>query len=181
MFNLTIPVCALCVEFSKLVEDVGVGEYSFTNCNNEQCVKSGKFAVVWQNLVQSFEDISKDDKHVIIRTTDPNVWSKIFVHNIIGKTFIGTQEDNSGTQYFQYDVAKRTLISKFPLCVFEKQVYSILLVLTIIIILAALTSNVINHKQKEIEYQKLDVDVPEAVVVRNQSNTQNLSLRLTRP
>ena len=67
------------------------------------------------------------------------------------------------------------------LCVFEKQVYSILLVLTIIIILAALTSNVINHKQKEIEYQKLDVDVPEAVVVRNQSNTQNLSLRLTRP
>lgn len=109
----------------------------------------------------------------------------MLIYNILGKTLVYSTDDETSTVAFQYDVSKRTLTTTYPLCVFEKQVYSILLILTVLIILAALTSGVINHRREQIEQQSTvftaDAEEKVAMLPKFQQNVHKLQLvnRLT--
>lgn len=154
--SIVVPVCILCQSFATNIQDIGVNEYKFANCQPQECMRSGKFNLMHQEIKSLFDEteIINDEMH--IQTSKNESWAEMFTYNIIGKTLMHQDNNQKDVLYYQYDVAKQILVTKYPMCVFEKQIYTMLLVITIVIILAALTIGIINLKKHEINaYSKI--------------------------
>ena len=178
--SLIIPVCLLCQAFSHSVHDLGVNEYFFSECSATACLKSGKFDLITSNLRQSFDKVyvNRDTNNLELHNIDSSKWANILVHSILGKSTLQLQGDDKAPLFFQYDVYKQTLLAHYPLCVFEKQIYSILLILTVLIILAALTTAVINQRKLELNYASVPTEEPDMMNAQNTVLQQPKTLQL---
>lgn len=159
-----VRVCDLCQKFSSMIQDIGVDEYSFQPCDVDKCLKSSKFLLTTQELKMAFSDVDVNEGNLTIRGARSDQMSEILVYSILGRNIVEASEDNAAVYFFEYDVAKKVLRLKQPLCSFEKQIYSILLILTVVIILAALSMSIIEFKKSNLEtYQKLN-DVEQVMI-----------------
>ena len=144
-----IDACALCKSFGYIFEDEGVNGQNFADCHLDQCLKSSKFRLIVDEMRTMFDKVEVNSGPLVnVSNIDNDQLAKFVILNIIGKQIVETEHDNEGPFYFRYDLSKSKLVLNFPLCKFEKQIYSVLLILTVITLLAALALKTIKQKKK---------------------------------
>ena len=146
--NFSVDVCALCKSFGQTFKDEGVNGQNFADCSLDECLKSSKFNLILHEMRTMFNEVTVSGSLVNVSNIDHNQMAEFVIHNIIGKQFVETEHDKEGPFYFRYDLSKSKLVLNFPLCTFEKQIYSVLLILTVITLLAALALKTIRQKKK---------------------------------
>lgn len=135
-----VSACALCKTLDRYISDVGVKNVE-TGCHVTECLARGKVQL-FVNEMGLVASSCEKSKHGVSLTIDDKQLAQLLVYAIIGRHFTNEEshEDslNWNVAQLQYNVNTQKISVSRPMCVFEKGVYSILLVLSVIIVLTSI-------------------------------------------
>jgi len=101
-------------------------------------------------FVNSTLEADGDDLWVDLH--DADVLNDLLVFSLLGRHLaeeVGATDVTRGTVFlYEYDIQKQTMVLRRPLCVYQRDIYGVLLVLTTVILLAGVALRV-NEKRRE--------------------------------
>ena len=128
-------------------------------CVPDVCMKSGKMELFLREARgmlgdSTLERRGADPSLLALNWTDTDVVTNVLVYALLGRHLIEqhqAQDVTAGTVFlYEYDVQRQTLVLRRPLCAYQRQVYSTLLVLTTVILLAGVALRA-HEKMREAE------------------------------
>ena len=155
-----ISVCAVCEALDLNIQDVGGS--SFKACEPELCLKSGKMELFLREtrsmIGNSTLNVIKDDPSFLkLALHDSDAMREMLVYSFLGRHLAeqhGAADVTMGTIFlYEYDVQRQTLVLRRPLCAYQRQVYTTLLVLTTVILLAGVA---LRAREKALEAEAAD-------------------------
>ena len=155
-----ISVCAVCEALDLNIQDVGGS--SFKACEPELCLKSGKMELFLREtrsmIGNSTLNVIKDDPSFLkLALHDSDAMRQMLVYSFLGRHLAeqhGAADVTMGTIFlYEYDVQRQTLVLRRPLCAYQRQVYTTLLVLTTVILLAGVA---LRAREKTLEAENAD-------------------------
>ena len=153
-----ISVCAVCEALDLNIQDVGGS--SFKACEPDLCLKSGKMELFLREtrsmIGNSTLNVINDDPSFLkLALHDSDAMRQILVYSFLGRHLAeqhGAVDITMGTIFlYEYDVQRQTLVLRRPLCVYQRQVYTTLLVLTTVILLAGVA---LRAREKALEAEE---------------------------
>lgn len=150
--HISVDVCDICRVMDLYIQNIGVDQYISNTCVADTCMKSNKFKMLYEQISVIFSDVTLENSQLLVRPNSDEL-SGALILSILGKFLVLPKKLDSHTfqniiYNFQYDIATSTLDIKQPLCTFEKDIYSSLLILTVVVILFVLTLRVISMRNK---------------------------------
>ena len=155
-----ISVCAVCEALDLNIQDVGGS--SFKACEPELCLKSGKMELFLREtrsmIGNSTLNVIKDDPSFLkLALHDSDAMREMLVYSFLGRHLAeqhGAADVTMSTIFlYEYDVQRQTLVLRRPLCAYQRQVYTTLLVLTTVILLAGVA---LRAREKSLEAEHAD-------------------------
>lgn len=142
-----LPPCVVCNALDKFVDNVG-GSPS-TSCSPKECLASGKLQMFQHAsnamLSSSFITVSHDQVSTSALTDAQT--AQLLVLSMLGQHLIHTSKDDDlmrgSIYYFEYDVQHQTFKVIRPLCTFQKNVYTALLILSVVVIVVGISFRMI--------------------------------------
>ena len=155
-----ISVCAVCEALDLNIQDVGGS--SFKACEPDLCLKSGKMELFLREtrsmIGNSTLNVIKDDPSFLeLALHDSDAMRQMLVYSFLGRHLAeqqGVKDVTMSTVFlYEYDVQRQTLVLRRPLCAYQRQVYTTLLVLTTVILLAGVA---LRAREKTLEAEHAD-------------------------
>jgi hypothetical protein len=152
-----ISICNVCEMLDASIQNVGGSEAGA--CVPDVCMKSGKMELFLREAGgmlgnSTLERRGADPSLLALNWTDTDVVTNVLVYALLGRHLIEqhqAQDVTTGTVFlYEYDVQRQTLVLRRPLCAYQRQVYSTLLVLTTVILLAGVALRA-HEKMREAE------------------------------
>ena len=142
-----IPPCVVCNALDKFVDNVGGSPSS--SCSPRECLASGKLQMFQHasNALLSSSFITVRDDMVSTSSLTDEQTAQLLVLSMLGQHLIHTTEDDDlmrgSIYYFEYDVQHQTFKVIRPLCTFQKNVYTTLLILSVVVIVVGISFRMI--------------------------------------
>lgn len=135
-----VSACVLCSTLDRYISDVGIANTD-TKCHETECLARGKVQLFVNEMGQIASSCEKST-HGVSLTIDDKQLAQLLVYAIIGRHFTNEESHEDSLDWnvaqLQYNVNTQKISVSRPMCVFEKGVYSILLVLSVIIVLTSI-------------------------------------------
>lgn len=146
--NLQVRVCDLCEILDDTIQDVGTSVKN-EKCYFSDCLKRNKLNILLDQSDLFSNNFTKQNEDVFFHMNSNHV-AKLFVYAFIARQFIEIDSsktfDNLG-EIIRYDIQKQTIIKKKPVCAFEKQIYSLLLIITVVTILISYAMQIVKQNK----------------------------------
>ena len=155
-----ISVCAVCEALDLNIQDVGGS--SLKTCDPDLCLKSGKMQLFLRETRSMIGNstlniIENDPSFLELALHDSNAMRQMLVYSFLGRHLAeqhGVKDVTMSTVFlYEYDVQRQTLVLRRPLCTYQRQVYTTLLVLTTVILLAGVA---LRAREKALEAEDAD-------------------------
>lgn len=133
-------VCSICNTLDRLILDVGVSKTP-AQCHASECALRGKFRLFVREIGHMSVDAAASNDAVHVSMSEEAL-SQVLVYAMIGRHFTAAKTKRDSLDWnvaeLHYDVNTQTISVSRPMCVFEKSVYSILLVSSVVIVLTSM-------------------------------------------
>jgi hypothetical protein len=149
--STTLQPCVVCDALDKFVDNVG-GNPS-TSCSPKECLSSGKLQMFQRasNSMHSHSFVTIREGVVFTSSLTDEQTAQLLVLSMLGQHLIHTVSDDEmirgGIFYFEYDVQHQTFQIIKPLCTFQKNVYTALLILSVVVIVVGISFRMIEKKE----------------------------------
>ena len=146
--KLQVRICDLCLILDDTIQDVGTSTKN-QKCDFSDCLRRNKLNILLDQVDLFSKNFTKQNEDVYFHM-DSNHVAKLFVYAFIARQFIEIDSsntfDNLG-EIVRYDIQKQKIIKEKPICAFEKQIYSLLLIITVVTILISYAMQIVKQNR----------------------------------
>ena len=146
--DLQVRVCDLCESLDDTILDIGTSVKN-AECDFLDCLRRNKLNILLDQVDLFSKNFTKQNEDVYFHIDSTHA-AKLFVYAFIGRQFVEVDSSktlNNVGEIVRYDIQKQKIIKEKPICAFEKQIYSLLLIITVVTILISYAMQIVKQNR----------------------------------